>query len=161
MCSSDLVTSEEGADAHAGMFQQSMARRAARGEEVGLDTDGAPVRRLLAAGAGALAEVRRDGQALASLFILSTATRAYYHSGGSTPEGMKLGASHFAMWRAMETLRERGVRSFCLGGAGARDSEGLTTFKLGFSPRRIALAHCVYTMDLAFPWSGVRWLLGR
>ena len=74
---------------------------------------------------------------------------------------MKLGASHFAVWRAMETLRERGVRTFCLGGVSARDSEGLSTFKLGFAPRRVALQHTVFAMDLPAPWSLLRRLLGR
>lgn len=157
----EIVTAEAGADTHAAMFRQSMERRAARGEDVGLETDRARVRRLLAAGAGWLVQVRRDGTVLASLLILATATHAYYHSGGSAPDGMKLGASHFAMWRTIETLRDRGVRSLCLGGASERDSEGLTNFKLGFNPRRIALAHCVYAMELPLPWSALRVLLRR
>ena len=156
-----FVTADADAAAHAALFRHSMERRAARGEDVALDTDAHAVARLLRSGAGALAQVRRDSTILASLLILSTPTRAYYHSGGSAPEGMKLGASHFAVWRAMQTLRERGVRSFCLGGVSARDSEGLTNFKLGFAPRRVALAHTVYTMDLPSPWSLLRRLIGR
>jgi GNAT acetyltransferase-like protein len=154
-------TSDAAADAHADMFRSSMERRAARGEDVGLETDRARVRRLVAGGAGSLFQARREGQVLASLLILSTDTCAYYHSGGSASEGMKVGASHLAMWHAMETARARGVRSFCLGGASAGDSEGLTGYKLGFNPRRLALEHLVYAMDVGFPWNTLRTLLGR
>lgn len=156
-----FVTTAAAAEQHADLFRHSMERRAARGEDVGLETDAALVRRLLAARAGVLAQVRRDNDVLTSLLILTTASHGYYHSGGSAPEGMKVGASHFAMWRTMEMLRSRGVRSFCLGGASAKDSAGLTAFKLGFSPRRIALAHLRYELDLPFPWNVARRLLGR
>lgn len=157
----DFVASDAAAEAHAALFRHSMERRAARGEAVGLEADAHQVQRLLRAGAGALAQVRRGEDVLASLLILATASRGYYHSGGSAPEGMKLGASHFAMWRVIELLRERGVGALCLGGASHRDSEGLTNFKLGFNPRRIALAHVLYAMDLPFPWNAARLLLRR
>jgi hypothetical protein len=157
----DLVTAPQGAADHAALFRSSMERRAARGEAVGLDLDTAGIQRLLDAGAGALAQARLAGRVVSSLLILSTATHAYYHSGGTAPEGMKVGASHGAMWHAMASLRERGVTAFCLGGVTAADSDGLAAFKLGFNPRRIALAHCSYEMDLPFPWSLVRRLVGR
>jgi GNAT acetyltransferase-like protein len=156
-----FATSEAAAAAHAALFRHSMERRVARGEEVGTETDSAGLARLLNSGAGALAQVSREGQVLASLLILSTASRAYYHSGGSAPEGMKLGASHFAVWRAMLALRARGVRTLCLGGVSARDSDGLTAFKVGFAPRRVELAHLVYATDLPAPWRWLRKLFGR
>ena len=156
-----VATDAAAADDHAALFQQSMDRRAARGEDVPAGGDAARVRRLLAAGAGRLVRVERDGQALTSLCILSTPERAYYHSGGSAPDGMKLGSSHLAMWSAMERCRDEGVRWFCLGGASERDGPGLTAFKQGFGPVAVPLAHAVYEMDLGFPWSVARRLLGR
>jgi hypothetical protein len=156
-----IVTAPAAAESHAAMFRSSMERRAARGESVTLESDPDRVRRLVSSGAGVLVQARSGDAVAASLLILVSPSRAYYHSGGATPEGMKLGASHAAMWFAMQAMRDRGVRAFCLGGVSERDSAGLANYKLGFQPRRIALAHCVYRMELAFPWGLVRRLLGK
>jgi hypothetical protein len=156
-----MVTAPDAATEHVTLFRQSMERRAARGEDVAVAADEARVRRLAAAGAGRFVRAEREGRPLASLFILVSPRRAYYHSGGSAPDGMKVGASHIAMWRAMAACRAEGVRWFNLAGASAHDAPGLAAFKLGFGPRAIGLAHALYEMDLPFPWSLARRVSGR
>lgn len=155
-----VETAPAAAEEHAQLFCESMQRRTARGETVPAG-DAAHVRRLLQAGCGRLFRAEQDGRPVASLCILTSAERAYYHSGGSAPEGMKLGASHRAMWHAMQQCREEGIRWFRLGGVSARDSPGLAAFKEGFAPRAIPLAHSTFAVDLPFPWRLAPWLLGR
>jgi lipid II:glycine glycyltransferase (peptidoglycan interpeptide bridge formation enzyme) len=77
---------------------------------------------------------------LAAALIGYTAHRAFYLSGGSTPDGYAQSASVWLHWRTMSALRARGVTAYNLGGAPAGAAapdhplHGLHRFKLGFSP---------------------------
>ncbi len=155
-----IETAPAAAEEHARLFRDSMQRRAARGETVPAG-DAARVRRLLQAGCGRLFRAEQDGRPVASLCILTSAERAYYDSGGSAREGMQVGASHRAMWHAMQQCRAEGIRWFRLGGVSERDSPGLAAFKEGFAPRAVPLAHSTFAVDLPFPWSLAPWLLAR
>lgn len=146
-----LRRSQAAADRHAESVHSSARRRGGAGGPISPAVR-ERFNRIVDSGAGEFIQVEKDGKVLTSLLVLSTKTRAYYHSGGSAPEGTRLGASHYAMWRTMCTLRKRGVESLNLGGTTADDSEGLVRFKQGFHPTVIELSHMVFEMDVALPW---------
>ena len=148
----EIRRSATAADSHAEAVLSSADRRRGAGTKRSVRLDLARFKRIAELGAGEFVQVEKDGRVLTSLLILSTTKRAYYHSGGSAPEGMGCGASHYAMWRTMGALRERGIETLNLGGTTADDSEGLVRFKRGFHPTVIELAHMVFEMDMALPW---------
>ena len=121
----------EAAAVHAEVQVKSMRRREARGEQVSLAADPGPSRALIDHGAGQLFQAIWNGQVVSSLLVLRAAKGAYYHSAGSTPEGMASGAAHFLVSAVAERLRDEGLELFNLGGAGSAD-DGLARFKSGF-----------------------------
>lgn len=128
----------EAAEAHAHAIAQSMRRREARGEQVSTATDPKPFRALIDRGAGQLFQAIAEGQVVSSLLVLRAAKGAYYHSAGSFPKGMALGAAHFLISSVAERLRDEGLELFNLGGADAEE-EGLARFKAGFGARPLDL----------------------
>lgn len=133
-----LVESREAGAAaiHASLMGLSLNRRRSRGEVVGGGSAGDPTRRLLASGAARIFQSAQDGTVMSSILVLQARNGAYYHSAGTSPEGMKAGASHLLLTRLAEQLRAEGLDVFNLGGT---DSEGLARFKAGFGAEPVAL----------------------
>src|SRR5690606_5546 len=101
------VTSSRSADqvtAHLRSMQASMTRRQGRGESVAVPDDGSFHRELLEQGAGMLFQAVSDSEVLASILVLRSDFGAYYHSAGTTPHGMRLGASPFLVIETARTL---------------------------------------------------------
>jgi len=128
----------EAAEAHAQAIGQSMRRREARGEHVSTAAEASPFLALMAQGAGQLFQAKVEGRVMSSLLVLRAEKGAYYHSAGSVPEGMALGAAHFLVSGVAELLRDEGLEVFNLGGADASE-EGLARFKAGFGAHPIDL----------------------
>src|SRR5205085_1874508 len=81
-----------------------------------------------------------DGpRVLASALILRSQTTAYYHSAGSSAEGMSIGAAKFLIFRACAELRKEGVSELNLGGARSQE-HGMRAFKENFGARRTNLS---------------------
>ncbi|MGH8227126.1 MAG: GNAT family N-acetyltransferase [Steroidobacteraceae bacterium] len=116
---------------HLALCQASMARREERGEDVPSVTDNLEPTSLVHSGAGELFQAVRDDLILSSMLVIRSRTGAYYHSAGTRPEGMEIGASHFLLHSVARTLQEQGIKLFNLGGAGP-DMQGLRAFKSRF-----------------------------
>jgi hypothetical protein len=126
-------------DGHVSMMLASMDRRRARGEVV---PDGAPLREctaLVRSGAGELYQAILGGRVLSSALVLLAEQGAYYHTAGTSPEGMERGASHLLIHEVAVGLKERGGRAFNLGGVSPGDSHGLGEFKAGFGAEAVAV----------------------
>lgn len=129
---------EDAAVRHAALQAASFARRAERGEHVPGHTDDRECRALLRAGAGTIYRVERAGAVLSSILVLRSAASGYYHSAGTSPEGMELGVSPWLIVEVMRRLGEAGCTSFNLGGA-TDDNPGLRRFKEGFGAVAVPL----------------------
>lgn len=133
------TTEPKACEIHAALIDRSMSRRQERGERVSADTPSAMFRHFLETGAGVLFQAALpDGAVLSSVLVLLSARGAYYHSAGTSPDGMTQGASQLLIATVAERLRDRGIILFNLGGA-AEDQTGLTRFKCGFGPRTVEL----------------------
>jgi len=122
---------------HLEMMGASMERRASRGEEIEKDND-SRTRALLSNGAGELFQAVHEEKIVSSVLVLRAAMGAYYHTAGTSPDGMKMGASPFLLMRTAEALKREGCLVFNLGGA-ASENPGLQRFKSGFGARQVAL----------------------
>lgn len=124
---------------HEALIDRSKARRRDRGESIYRGMSDRELLDLLDVGAGTLFQAGRPGEApLSSLLVLRSERGAYYHSAGTSPDGMVHGASQFLVASVAEQLKRQGIRQFNLGGA-AEDQAGLARFKSGFGPRVVDL----------------------
>ena len=130
---------------HVKLMRESMTRRSERGESVPIpsaqDFDFALIR----SGAGQLFQATLDSRVLASILILKSATTGYYHSAGTSPEGMHLGASPFLISEVAKILSESNFKSFNLGGVDP-GADGLRRFKSGFGAEEIKLVAACFSM---------------
>ena len=74
------------------------------------------------------ADVGRDR--LAGMMFLIHGEAATYQVGWTSDAGRDLHAHNLMLWRAIEELRERGVRSLDLGGVNTQRSAGIARFKM-------------------------------
>ena len=125
---------------HVDLMALSMTRRRVRGEQVPdyLTNQLAEVTALAQGGAGEVFQAVADGQVLSSILVLQSERGGYYHSAGTSPEGMACGASHVLVHDIAVTLQVEGRWQFNLGGVSEAGS-GLEQFKRGFGARRIDL----------------------
>lgn len=123
---------------HLELMDASMERRANRGESVDLGQESARPLALLASRSGEIFQAVIGEQVMSSILVLRSSQGAYYQSAGTSPEGMKLGASPFLVSQVADVLKQEGIRVFNLGGAGA-ESPGLQRFKAGFGARKVEL----------------------
>jgi hypothetical protein len=116
---------------HTRLMAASLERRKDRGESVFENDALQPVLALTKHGAGELFQIVGQEQVLSSILVLIAAKGAYYHSAGTSPEGMTCGASHFLIQDITQTLQGDGLERFNLGGADDTNA-GLERFKTGF-----------------------------
>jgi len=112
-------------------------RRTNRGEALEASADIEAVYPYLESGAGELFQAKKDGVIVSSVLVLLSPLSGYSHSAGTSPEGMKVGASQFLNYKICEDLRNSGLRAYNLGGAPSATT--LEEFKMGFSPEIIQL----------------------
>ena len=122
---------------HAAAVAQSLSRREARGEDVST-TDVERYAALTRAGAATIFQAVADSRVLSSVLVLMAAKGGYYHSAGTQPDGMRIGASHFLINTIAERLQAKEHQQFNLGGVDAEDG-GLARFKAGFGATPIPL----------------------
>ena len=122
---------------HRGLMERSMQRRRTRGEDIAAGGEPIEEQAYLACGAGELFQAIDGEEVRSSILVLGAPAGAYYHSAGSSPEGMATGASHFLIDQVAQTLRAEGKLRFNLGGADLGSS--LATFKQGFGTMPVAL----------------------
>ena len=114
---------------HVRLCGASNDRRSGRGEQIQGNKDRAATEAYLKTGQATLYQAVHEGTAYSSILVLRIGAAAYYDTGGTSPEGMKMGGSHFLMFKVMERLKAEGVTSFSLDVA---NTEGLIKFKTGF-----------------------------
>ena len=125
-------TSTEGAcRQHAKLMVKSMERRSKRGEAVSAEEEIDPCLVLIHAGVGEMYQAVHEDAVVSSILVLKSSQGAYYHSAGTSPEGMSLGASHLLIHECCKDLQAQRMEVFNLGGAAEKGS-GLARFKSGF-----------------------------
>lgn len=93
------------------------------------------------------------GQPLAVAALGWAAGRAYYLTGGSTPDGYRQSAAHWLQWRMMADAASGGMVSYNLGGAAADAREpghaahGLYAYKSGFGGEEAACRGVRWEVD--------------
>lgn len=130
--------SDEAAVAHQKLMNLSMERRQARGEAVGFLGTSPETAALLGSGVGELFQVVREGNILSSVLVLHADAGSYYHSAGTSPDGMEVGASHFLIHSIALELKAAGASTLNLGGA-SEDST-LGRFKKGFGASEVPIS---------------------
>jgi len=122
--------------AHSELIDSSLDRRRIRGESIEAKTQTQFFSSVLTTGAGELYQASLDGKILSSILILRSSLAAYYQSAGTSPTGMKIGASQLLIDQAADLLAAEGVLQFNLGGA-STSSPGLQQFKRGFGAEEV------------------------
>jgi Acetyltransferase (GNAT) domain len=142
----------DGLRSHGVLMTQSMDRRRRRGEVIAGQAAVAEGRNLLECGAAELFQAYLGDVPVSSALILTSTRGGYYHTSGTSPEGMKVGASHFLIASVAEALRSQGATAFNLGGA--EEGSSLAEFKerFGAAPVHLTAAACT----LGGSWR--RWL---
>jgi hypothetical protein len=149
---------------HLELMSASMVRRRQRGEVISESEEAQrdQLNGFLDCEAGELCQALVGGTVVSSILVLLAERGAYYHSAGSSAEGMSCGASHALVADIAEQLRAAGHRQFNLGGVTEAGS-GLEQFKAGFGADRVPLERA----EFAWPrsWStvlraGARWMRG-
>ena len=126
---------------HSRMIGHSGDRRSARGESVSKSSVATKTHwAYLATGAGELFQAVYKGQVVSSLLLLRSTRTAYYQSAGTSPEGMRTGASAFLIHTICDELTREGVRTINLGGA--PEGSSLARFKAGFGAAEVRLCEC-------------------
>jgi Acetyltransferase (GNAT) domain len=125
---------------HVSLMASSMMRRRERGEHVPDDTviQLAEVTALAQRGAGELFQAVVDERVVSSILVLQSARGGYYHSAGTSSEGMSCGVSHLLVHDIAATLQAETKWQFNLGGV-SEPGSGLEQFKRGFGARGIGL----------------------
>lgn len=128
--------------AHRAMIEYSMDRRRARGEDVPAVGPARGFAILLQSGADELYQALLGETVVSSGLVLRARSGAYFHSRGTSPDGMAVGASHFLVRDIMGQLKAEGVQTFNIGGAD--EGSGLARFKkrFGASPVHLPSAVC-------------------
>ena len=138
-----VADGDGGLDHHMRLTDASLARREQRGEQVEAGGQSSTWKALLDARAGSLYQAHLGGEVLSSILVLKARDGAYYHSAGTSPEGMRLGASQLLVLEVATRLAAEGLSVFNLGGAEPA-SEGLHRFKTGFGTSAQELEAATY-----------------
>jgi hypothetical protein len=129
----NISSSLDAAQRHAALMRASMDRRETRGENIPTisDADVRTTHAFLESGAAQAYQAVLAGQVVSSMLVLRAAGGAYYHSAGTSPDGMQVGASIYLVSEIIRDLKDAGLSLFNLGGA-TEASPGLMRFKQGF-----------------------------
>ena len=132
------ASSEEACRQHVSLMAKSMERRSQRGEVILAAEDIDPYLALVQARAAEFYQAVHEDAVVSSILVLKSSRGAYYHSAGTSPEGMSLGASHFLIHESGKNLQAQAVEVFNLGGA-SEEGSGLARFKGGFGGEVVEL----------------------
>ena len=134
-----LCTSEESAcEGHEALLQSSSDRRRRRGETLDDPAETESSKLLIRHGAGQLFQALLDGNVVSSVLVTMAAKGGYSHTAGTSPEGMRCGASHLLNYEIARALQGRSMDVYNLGGIQELDS-GLAEYKLRFGARPVEL----------------------
>ncbi len=80
-----------------------------------------------------------DGETVAAILVLLHGSSATYQVGWTTDTGRKLGAHHQLLWRAVLSLKDRGILDLDLGGINDESARGVKKFKQGLGGKEVTL----------------------
>lgn len=123
---------------HMRLIDLSMGRRRDRGEVVSNESKAEDYFAFIQNELGEIYQAMFDDTVLSSILILRSQMGAYYQSAGTSPDGMKRGASQFLIHEVANTLKSQSLSVFNLGGVDQFD-EGLQRFKEGFGAKKVEL----------------------
>ncbi|HWI15469.1 MAG TPA: GNAT family N-acetyltransferase, partial [Burkholderiales bacterium] len=124
---------DEAFQVHLNLMGLSLSRRRRRGEPTHLGADVDVMAALLRTGVARLFQAAVQSKVMSSKLVYVLDDAAYYHAGGTSPDGMELGVSHLLMYEIMQWARARGMRTLNLDVASAA-AGGLGRYKEGFGP---------------------------
>jgi hypothetical protein len=127
------IDTKQALEAHFNLTGSSVDRRSRRGESTALRATQRSVMRILESNHAHIYQAVLNGEVLSSKIVYYLDRYAFYYDGGTSPSGMKLGASHFLMSEIMTTLKKEGIRTLNLGLAADTSGE-LWRYKAGFDP---------------------------
>lgn len=81
---------------------------------------------------------RKEGRILNGIVIGSYGDTAVYLLGATNDEGTKAKGSYLLQWRAMQWLKENGVKWYDLGGINPQNNPGVYHFKSGFGGKELS-----------------------
>lgn len=131
------VDSREACERHSELIDFSMNRRA-RGSKIKKTNHVSSTLNYIQTNSGKLFQASLNQRVLSSVLILEAERGIYYHSAGTSEEGMALGASHFLIDEIADEYRNQSKWLFNLGGT-LQDQTGLQRFKKGFGATPIKL----------------------
>jgi hypothetical protein len=144
-----IGASPEAVREHLALIDLSLLRRSQRGEPTNLRAQAEEVARLLRLPNTQLFQARVDGEVVSSKLVYTVDDYAFYDSGGSSPKGMAVGASHLLMYEIITALRARKVATLNLDVASVA-AGGLARYKLEFGSQ-------VYELDrVTVEWDTLR-----
>lgn len=127
---------EEATSIHLDLIRSSLSRRLQRGERSWKNTNLERISKLVGEGHAVLYQVAKDRTVLSSKLMLELGDSAFYESGGTSPDGMRIGASQLLMSEIINDLAARHLKTLNLGMV-PEDDAGLRRYKRGFAAEAI------------------------
>jgi lipid II:glycine glycyltransferase (peptidoglycan interpeptide bridge formation enzyme) len=125
-------------DEHVRLIDSSMQRREAKGENVPVGASSEELRPYLESGFCRIFQAILGEETVSSMMVAHASTGAYLYTSGTSPTGMKMGASHFLVHEIAQTCQRQGAHVFNLGGV--RDvNSGLGQYKRYFGAEMVNL----------------------
>ena len=115
-----------------------MVRRSARGETVPVSFSTKMSAAAVRSGLGKIYQALLDDRVVSSVLVLFAPRGAYYHTAGTSQEGMECGASQALVHEISRRLKEQSLDRFWLGGV-SEENPGLVRFKAGFGAEPVDL----------------------
>ena len=109
------TTEIDAARQHALLVGDSADRRRDRGEDTSGQLEGNDFSQLLNSGVACIYQAVDGRKAVSSVLLLMAEKGVYYHSAGTSPEGMAQGASPFLIFNIAGELHSKGFEIFNLG----------------------------------------------
>ncbi len=131
-----INTDTAAAEKHVALLDCSYQRRRDKGQKIQGAGTFDIVSAYLKSGKAALYQAKLNGEVMSSKLVIMLGDCAYYHSGGTHPDGMSVGLSQYTLAKTAALLKEKGESSLNLG---VSNDEGLTRFKLGFRANAYSL----------------------
>ncbi|MBZ5580678.1 MAG: GNAT family N-acetyltransferase [Acidobacteriia bacterium] len=133
---------------HVAVMRSSLTRRESRGEDVWSEPDAELLRPYLD-GVCRLFQAVAGAETVSSMTVAESSGGGYLHTAGTSPEGMRIGASHFLLYEILKACRQNGGRIFNLGGVSDLSS-GLALYKRHFGAHPVTLEAAEFDVGAAW-----------
>ena len=97
------------------------------------------LKHMLPRGEAVIFNALHEEETVAAILVLLHGTSATYQVGWTTDMGRKLGAHHQLLWRALLSLKAKGILDLDLGGINDEGARGVKKFKQGLGGKEVTL----------------------